>query len=79
MPSIDWKEVERHLDKLQQTVEKARERVDEGLTTYQTPTFSSTHIDSIEITIEGKNVKCPYCGQYGKRHTSCDFCGAPID
>lgn len=23
--------------------------------------------------------KCPYCGQYGKRHMPCDYCGAPIE
>jgi hypothetical protein len=23
--------------------------------------------------------KCAYCGQYGKRHSQCEYCGAPIN
>lgn len=71
-------------------IEAAEKKIDEAgriLSSPQLPNnFSLTTIEKIEIGVAKpqppqlpKNVKCDYCGQFGKPFTECDHCGAPIE
>jgi hypothetical protein len=48
------------------------------------PAISSWEINTIDDNIDDyedrpTDIKCQYCGQWGKKHSACTFCGAPID
>lgn len=39
---------------------------------------NSCAADTLKIGIHHLSNKCPYCGQWGRYHTVCEHCGAPI-
>lgn len=36
-------------------------------------------IEMTDVHVREWKIKCVYCGQWGKIHSSCGHCGAPID
>jgi hypothetical protein len=45
--------------------------------------FDWSRLQANLIDLDGQDrpteIKCQHCGQWGKKHSACTFCGAPID